>query len=195
MRAVTLKAPKSLRDCVYDAEREEFLVTFRDGRMYRFPRGLLPEDDRTEILSVQVGHDGSAFVVRQRSGKSFEVPWDFVLHHLEPGYPYFKGGSSQRLLEKNMAVRISRKLRELRQEKGFTAHEVARRSGIQRPNITRIESGKHVPTVDTLFRLAGALGVSPAVLMSDLWMSEVSLRERGPRYQTRRARRGRRRIG
>src|SRR2546428_13989853 len=158
MRAVTLKAHKSLRDCVYDAEREEFLVTFRDGRMYRFPRGLLPEDDRTEILSVQVGHDGSAFVVRQRSGKSFEVPWDFVLHHLEPGYPYFKGGSSQRLLEKNMAVRVSPKLRELRQEKGVTAHEVPRRAGVQRANNTRIENGEQFPTLDNLPPLSGRFG-------------------------------------
>lgn len=183
--------PKSLRDCVYDAEREEFLVTFRDGRMYRLPRGVLPEDDGTEILSVQVERDGSAFVVRQRSGKSFEVPWDFVLHHLEPGYAYFKGGSSQRLLEKDMAVRIGRRLRGLREEKGFTADELARRSGMHRPNVTRAESGKHVPSVDTLVPLARALEVSPATLVSDLWRSDVALRERGPRYRTKRLRRGR----
>ena len=193
MRSGALTKPETLRDCVYDAGRQEFLVTFRDGRMYRLPRDLLPEDDGSEVLSVQVDRDGSAFVVRQGSGKSFEVPWDFVLHHLEPGYPYFKGRSSQRRLEKDVAVRIGRRLRELRQEKGLTAYDVARRSGIHRPNISRMESGKHVPTVDTLDRLARALGVSIAILVSDVRRYEVSLRERGPRYQTRRGNPRRRR--
>src|SRR5688500_8010286 len=97
---------ETLRDCVYDAAREKFLVT----------QNLASRGRWTEILSVLVERDGSAFVVRQRSGKSFEVPWDFVLHHLEPGYPYFKGRLSQRRLEKDIAFRIGRRVRELRQE-------------------------------------------------------------------------------
>ncbi len=194
MRAAAMTTFETLRDCVYDAEREEFLVTFRDGRLYRLPRNLLPEDDGTEILSVLVERDGSAFVVQQRSGKSFEVPWDFVLHHLEPGYPYFKGRSSQRRLAKDLAVRIGARLRRLRQEKRFTADELARRSGIHRPNITRVESGKHVPSLDTLLRIARALEVSPAVLVSDLWRSDVSLRERGSRYRSSGGKRVRRRA-
>lgn len=193
MRSATLTTPETLRDCVYDAERQEFLVIFRDGRMYRLRRDLLPEDDGSEVLSVQVDRDGSAFVVRQASGKSFEVPWDFVLHHVEPGYPYFKDRTSQRRLEKDIAVRIGGRLRELRQEKGLTAYELARRSGILRPNVSRIESGKHVPTVDTLDRLARGLGVPIAALVSEGWRYEASLRERGPRYQTRRGNPKRRR--
>ncbi|MGH9194774.1 MAG: helix-turn-helix domain-containing protein [Acidimicrobiia bacterium] len=192
MRSATT-TPEALRDCVYDAGRQEFLVTFRDGRMYRVPRGLLPEDDGSEVLSVQVERDGSAFIVRQGSGNSFEVPWDFVLHHLEPGYPYFKGRSSQRRFEKDVAVRIGRRLRELREEKGLTAYEIARRSGIHRPNISRMESGKHVPTVETLDRLARALGVPIATLVPEVWRQAASLREREPRYGTRRGNRRRRR--
>jgi len=141
---IHVTTPETLRDCVYDAGAHEFLVTFRDGRMYRLPRGLLPEDDGSEVLSVGVDRDGSAFVVRQRSGNSFEVPWDFVLYNLEPGYPYYKGRSPQRRLEEDAAVRIGRKLRELRQEKRLTTYELARRSGIHRPNISRMESGKHI---------------------------------------------------
>jgi DNA-binding XRE family transcriptional regulator len=181
MRSATT-TPETLRDCVYDAERQEFLVIFRDGRMYRLPRDLLSEDDGSEVLSVQVERDGSAFIVRQGSGKSFEVPWDFVLHHLEPGYQYFKGRSSQRRLETDVAVRIGRRLRELREEKGLTAYEIARRSGIHRPNISRMESGKHVPTVDTLDRLARALGVPVAALLAEPLRYQVS----GPRNRRRR---------
>lgn len=191
MRSAALTTLEALRDCVYDAERQEFLVTFRDGRLYRLPRDLIPDDDGSEILGVQVERDGSAFVVREGSGHALEVPWDFVLHHLEPGYLYFKGRSSQRRLEKDVAVRIALRLRELRKEKGLTANEVARRSGIQRPNISRMESGKHVPTVDTLDRLARALEVPLALLVSGGWRQQVSVRERGPRYRARRRNRRR----
>jgi len=191
---IHVTTPETLRDCVYDAGAHEFLVTFRDGRMYRLPRGLLPEDDGSEVLSVGVDRDGSAFVVRQRSGNSFEVPWDFVLYNLEPGYPYYKGRSPQRRLEEDAAVRIGRKLRELRQEKRLTTYELARRSGIHRPNISRMESGKHIPTVDTLGRLASALGVPVATLVSDVWRYEASFRERGPRYVAKRGSPRRRRA-
>ncbi|MGH9198353.1 MAG: helix-turn-helix domain-containing protein [Acidimicrobiia bacterium] len=192
MRSATT-TPETLRDCVYDAGRQEFLVTFRDGRMYRLPRGLLPEDDGSEILGVRVDRDGSAFVVRQRSGKSFEVPWDLVLYHLDPGYPYYKGRAHRRRLEEDVAVRIGRRVRVLRQDKGLTTYELARRSGIHRPNISRMESGKHIPTVDTLGRLASALGVPVATLVSDVWRFEASLRERAPRYVAKRDNRRRRR--
>src|SRR5574337_289928 len=191
MRDTTMTRLETLRDCVYDAAREQFLITFRDGRMYRLPRTLLPEDDGTEILSALVERGGSAFVVQQRSGNSFEVPWDFVLHHLAPGYPYFKGRRSQRKLENEIAIRIGRRLRALREEKGVSAEELARRSGMHRPNVTRVESGRHVPSGDTLIRLAHALEVSLEALVSDLWRSEVSLRERRPRYRASRERRGR----
>ncbi len=91
MRGLITATLKALKDCVYDAEREEFHLIFRDGRMYRLPQSLLPEHDGAEILSVLVERDGSAFVVQQRSGKSFEVPWDSVLHHLGAGVPLLQG--------------------------------------------------------------------------------------------------------
>lgn len=169
MRSATT-TPETLRDCVYDAERQEFLVILRDVRMYRLPRNLLPEDDGSEILGVRVDRDGSAFVVRQRSGRSLEVRWDFVLYHLDPGYAYYKGRAHQRRLEEDVAVRIGRRLRELRQEKRLTTYELARRSGIHRPNISRMESGKHIPTIDTLGRLASALGVPVATLVSEQFL-------------------------
>ncbi|TMI73181.1 MAG: helix-turn-helix transcriptional regulator [Bacillati bacterium ANGP1] len=64
-----------------------------------------------------------------------------------------------------MATYIGWRVRELRQRKGLTTYELAKRSGILRPNISRIESGRHVPSVETLDRLARALGVSPADLL------------------------------
>lgn len=45
----------------------------------------------------------------------------------------------------------------LRKQKGITQQQVADRTGMQRTNIVRIESGKYVPTLEVLVKLAMAL--------------------------------------
>lgn len=45
----------------------------------------------------------------------------------------------------------------LRQEKGITQKEMAERTGMKRTNVVRIESGKYVPTIEVLTKLAVAL--------------------------------------
>jgi len=161
----TARVETRLRDCLYDTDRREFMAIFRDGKMYRVRRDWLPEDDGTEIRRIRVEPDGSAFVVEHSSGKRFEIPWDFVLYHADPEYRYYKGRRIQRDAERDVALRIGTRVRELRQQKGLTSYELARRAGIARPNISRIERGKHVTSVDTLERLSRALGVTVAELL------------------------------
>ena len=45
----------------------------------------------------------------------------------------------------------------LRKEKGLSQEDIARLTGIARPNISRIENGKYDPTLEVLTRLASAL--------------------------------------
>ena len=56
-------------------------------------------------------------------------------------------------------------LRPLRHQRGWTQQELARRSGVDQPTISRIENG-HTRGVGlgTIERLAQALGVNPRVL-------------------------------
>ena len=44
-----------------------------------------------------------------------------------------------------------------RKEKGLTQQQIAERTGMQRTNIVRIESGRYVPTLEVLIKLAAAL--------------------------------------
>lgn len=46
-----------------------------------------------------------------------------------------------------------------RKERGLTQQEVAEISGVKRPNIARLEGGKHSPTVDMLARVADSMGM------------------------------------
>jgi DNA-binding XRE family transcriptional regulator len=56
--------------------------------------------------------------------------------------------------------KLGARLRELRLAAGLTQAELARRTGIHRPNIARVEAGRHTPSLETLARLANAIGVS-----------------------------------
>ena len=51
------------------------------------------------------------------------------------------------------------KTRQIRLSKGFTTRQLAELSGISKSQITRIENNQQVPTIDTLCRIAEALGV------------------------------------
>ena len=55
-----------------------------------------------------------------------------------------------------------------RAEKGLTQEDVAERSGISRPNLSAIEQGARDLTVQTLRRIASALGTSPGALVDGI---------------------------
>lgn len=54
-------------------------------------------------------------------------------------------------------------LRSARQGKGFSQRHVARAAGISEAELSRIEGCKRTPSLDTLVRLARALGVRVVV--------------------------------
>jgi transcriptional regulator with XRE-family HTH domain len=59
-----------------------------------------------------------------------------------------------------MSGRFAANLRRLRLVAGLSQEELAFRADIHRTQISFIESGKRVPRLDTLVKLAGALGVT-----------------------------------
>lgn len=56
-------------------------------------------------------------------------------------------------------------IREIRRDKGLSQGEVAERSGISRPYLAQIESGKRKLTTDMQVAIAKAMGVSPSDLI------------------------------
>ena len=64
-------------------------------------------------------------------------------------------------------VRLGARIRELRLAAGLTQAELARRTGIHRPNIARVEAGRHTPSLETLARLASAIGVPTTRVLDD----------------------------
>ncbi len=63
---------------------------------------------------------------------------------------------------------IGERLKSLRELKGLSQNELARRAGINRPTISELESGRQQDvTVETARRLARALEVSLNMLVGD----------------------------
>jgi DNA-binding XRE family transcriptional regulator len=60
--------------------------------------------------------------------------------------------------EREAAYKIAREFLRLRKRQGLSQSEVARRAGLKQPAIARLESGAVRPTLDTIQRVARALG-------------------------------------
>lgn len=62
----------------------------------------------------------------------------------------------------NFAVNVNR----LRRAGGLTQQELAARAGMRQPRIAEIEAGEYNPRLDTVAKMAHALGVEPADLLA-----------------------------
>ena len=58
-------------------------------------------------------------------------------------------------------------VRALRMERGIAQESLAHLAGVERSHMGKIERGEHMPTLAIIFKIAGALKCSTAVLMSE----------------------------
>lgn len=73
-----------------------------------------------------------------------------------------------------IAERVGVRLRELRRDAELSQAEIARRTGIHRPIVGRIERGVHVASLDTVRRYAAALDLDVAtvlVCLDEAWVA------------------------
>ena len=55
---------------------------------------------------------------------------------------------------------VGKRVKECREQKSLTQSELAERSGLRQPQISRLEAGVHSPSFKTLEKIANALGVT-----------------------------------
>ena len=61
--------------------------------------------------------------------------------------------------------RMARRLQKLRERRGLTQEQLAKKAGISRGYLARLETARQDPTLSTLEKLAKALGVKVAKLI------------------------------
>jgi transcriptional regulator with XRE-family HTH domain len=64
-------------------------------------------------------------------------------------------------------VGFARRLREIRLERGLSQEQLASLAGLDRTYVSGCETGRRNATIRTIIRLAAALQVDPANLVSD----------------------------
>jgi len=73
---------------------------------------------------------------------------------------------------------VGANLRRLRTRRGLSLERLAHKSGVSRAMLSQVELGKSAPTINVLWKIARALGVTfSALLSTDLDTSPVLLRE------------------
>ncbi len=141
----------------YDTKRNAFRVALENGKILLLQRPI-PEDDHSEVLDVHLEGDGEVFTVIQLSGNEFSVPWD-VVQSLATG--------KARDQNREIGKRIGKRVKAFRKQRGLTQEQLAKMAKVKRPNISRLEAGKHAPGILFIQRLADCLQVKISELIAE----------------------------
>ena len=137
-------------------------VEFADGRSGVIPlsdvRGM--EGKRLAALELPSPHE---LILRTATGEAIDIPWDFARHYCDPGYRARAEAAASRGRDA-----MGRRVRTLRKRAAMTQQDLARKAGIGRVTLVRIENGEQLPRFETLTALADALQRPAAdLLMAD----------------------------
>ena len=131
---------------------DEVLAVLGDGEALLVVRPLDPVDDGSEIVGISIDQNAARATLELKSGVSCQLKADAL-----------RSASGTTNGSADIAIdgeKLGARLKELRLAAGLTQAELARRTGIHRPNIARVEAGRHTPSLETLSRIASAIGVS-----------------------------------
>lgn len=135
----------------------ELLAILGDGRCELLERPVDDGDDGTEVVSIDLAEDATFATLGLASGANVTLRAESVQSN----------GAGHAESAPIDGARLGARLRALRLEAGLTQAELARRTGIHRPNIARVEAGRHTPSLETLSRLAIAIGVPTTRVLSE----------------------------
>ena len=137
-----------------------FLCKLSTGAVYELPAAALRSAenwDRSGVAAWKLIDWKHGALVRLKSGAEIDFSPDFVLHVCEPRYAYYGPRFS--------LPATGAKIRAVRRERKMSLADLAAKTGIAKPNLSRLETGKHSPRLETLDKLAKALNVSTMRLL------------------------------
>lgn len=138
----------------------DVLVILGDGGCQLVSRPLTSTDDGSDVVSIVLSDDAQVATLGLQTGATVELRAAKIAQNSR--------GNALKQPNPVDGVKLGARLRELRLSAGLTQAELARRTGIHRPNIARVEAGRHTPSLETLSRLATAIGVpTTSVLTGD----------------------------
>ena len=147
-----------------EPSRQGLNVSFADGLVCSVPWDSIREvHSQSDVDSIELDSPYEA-LVRTRRGEVAEIPWDFARQF---------GDQEYRDQVDEIALRgqrkFARRLRNLRRESGLSQQKLSDQSGVGRVTIARIEASAQSPRLETIQRLAAAMGYPVQALMMDDW--------------------------
>lgn len=152
-----LKNGLQLRGAWYDPFGDEFVVTFEAGPVFHVPRAKLPHEGVVFAVALDEFRHGVGVAFADGSATDFSSDW--VLYEACEEYRQDQVSRTQQ------PVDFGARIRQVRLAKGLKAIEVASACSMAASNYARLESSAHQPSIDTLSRVADALGVTLASLV------------------------------
>jgi DNA-binding XRE family transcriptional regulator len=137
-------------------------VTFADGRHGNIPtEAVFSGDQVPTVEDLRIPNPYVVQIVLQ-SKEVVEIPWDFARHYCDPTYAI-------RVEQKRDAgqTMLGKRIQRLRSVTNLSQEGLARRAGVSRVTLARVEKGELSPRYETLAALSQALGVGLAELLVD----------------------------
>lgn len=144
--------------CTFDVARDKFHVVYSDLSSQDLARGELFDVGARQVVAWAVDEfrRGVEVALDDGSTTSFSAEFPRYLHDED----YRRRVDSRRGPKgQGLDERVALRIRAERDRLGWSVAELARRAGMAAPNVHRVVSGKHVPSMQTVARLAAALGV------------------------------------
>jgi|APGre2960657423_1045063.scaffolds.fasta_scaffold02579_9 DNA-binding XRE family transcriptional regulator len=69
---------------------------------------------------------------------------------------------------KQKEKKVCKRLKERRAEMEITQYELAKKSGLERKTVNRIEQGHYSPSLSSLFMLCTAMKISPSEILDGI---------------------------
>jgi DNA-binding XRE family transcriptional regulator len=147
-----------------EPSREGLNVSFADGLVSSVPWDSIREvHGPADVYSIELDSPYEA-LIRTRQGEVAEIPWDFARHFCDQEYRDHVDEIASRGRRK-----FAHRLRNLRRESDLSQQKLAELSGVGRVTIARIEAASQSPRLETIQRLAAAMGYPIQALMMDDW--------------------------
>jgi DNA-binding XRE family transcriptional regulator len=152
MRRADPTAPRRFEYVTVAPDADELLAITASGKARLVPRPAAEADSGAAVVAIRFDEEARTALIELEDGPP--AP-DIGGTTADPGATLPIDG-----------VTLGKRMRELRMQAGLTQAELARRTGIHRPNIARVEAGRHTPSLETVARIAQAIGVSPTRVLS-----------------------------
>lgn len=135
---------------------EEVHVQFRDGVEGTMQtKKMNPDDPLVDLIPSSLDDSGGLEVTFvTESGERISYPWDYFRRDIDKEFQ-----REEEEIARQELRAMGRQVKKLRKEQDITQEELARRAGIGRATVSRLERGEREPSFRTLMKISHALRV------------------------------------